>query len=91
MPSLIQRRMAIDRQRLSGLYSLVSGTAMTVVCCLELAFEGLSGFPLILGMLGIFSMIAGAVTRKQAHKALAEFEAAEGVGAGVQPPRKAAR
>lgn len=83
--------MAINRQRLSGLYSVAFGVAITLVSCVEIAFEGLSGFPLILGMLGIFSLIAGAVTRKQAHKALAAFEAAEGVGAGVQPPRKAAR
>lgn len=83
--------MAIDRQRLSSLYFVIGSVVFIVLCGLNVVDHRLNGFVIAQGLMGVAWLIVGLVTRRRARKALAAFEAAEGVGAGVQPPRKAAR
>ncbi|WP_157510020.1 hypothetical protein [Frondihabitans sp. Leaf304] len=87
MPSLIQRRMAIDRQRLSGLYFVTGSVVFIVLCGLNVVDHRLNGFVIGQGLIGVAWLIIGLVTRRRARKAMVAFESAEGVGAGVQPPR----
>lgn len=86
MTSLIQQRMAIDRQRTAGTIALVGGALFLAAVVLVTVTEGVSTSRLFEYAICALWVVFGIVSRRRARTALVAFETREGVGAGVQLP-----
>lgn len=85
MASLIQQRMAIDRQRNFGTTYLVLGITFIVVGIAELSNADTTMWPGAMSLvLGIFWLSSGVVQRVKSERARRAFEAEHGANAGRQ-------
>lgn len=85
MPSLIQQRMAIDRQRQLGTMNLILGTVFFVLGITQLALGGgAHWFSYGYLAVGLLDFALGVRTRRKATFARREFEAENGEDAGRQ-------
>jgi len=85
MASLIQQRMAINRQRILGTLYLIVGAVALAAAITELIVsrgtDWASGFFLLVG---VFWLISGLVRRSKSKRARRAFEAEYGEDAGRQ-------
>jgi drug/metabolite transporter (DMT)-like permease len=85
MASLIQRRMALDRQRWSGTLSMVLGALFVLIGVADLVTGGGSRWLGIAALLfGVVSAVCGVAARRKATVARHVFEAENGQDAGKQ-------
>lgn len=84
-PSLIQQRMALERRRNWGVYTIVFSSVMTIGWIVAFLLDAPAGLWRVLSII-VFAagIIVGIVETRRARSALREFEDRNGPDAGVR-------
>lgn len=84
-PSLVQQRMALERRRNGGVYTLVFSSVMTVGWIVAFLLDAPAGLWRVLSII-VFAagVIVGIVETRRARRALRAFEDRHGPDAGVR-------